>query len=145
MNNNCFQEVRLGKSGHGEEKSLADQLADAKVAASRAENEIQQTRTKTCHLEKELKDKKEQLLLKSNEAAVLLKELEARKDEVGKIRLALQDVGYEEGSMETLEKVCFAYCSCSSIIHSSLSVRIRILIFWGWLGPSGDDRGYAGA
>eukprot|EP00246_Nothoceros_aenigmaticus_P002781 TRINITY_DN1364_c0_g1_i5.p1 TRINITY_DN1364_c0_g1~~TRINITY_DN1364_c0_g1_i5.p1 ORF type:complete len:709 (+),score=158.46 TRINITY_DN1364_c0_g1_i5:68-2194(+) len=100
-----LQVVRLGKYGCGDEISLADQLAEAKAAASRAECEIHQAKTKIQHLRRELKDKTEQLSFRHNEAAALLKDVEARKNEVGKLEVALNDGGYEEGSMETLDKV----------------------------------------
>lgn len=98
-----------GKSSGNEEKCLEDQLGDAKVAVGTAETELKQLKTKINHCEKELKEKKGQLLSKQEEAVAVERELNARKKDVENVNRALESLAYEEGEMESLQKVCSSF------------------------------------
>ncbi|KAK6926412.1 SMCs flexible hinge [Dillenia turbinata] len=96
--------VLAGKSSGDEDKCLEDKLADAKVAVGCAETELKQLVTKISHCEKELKEKKHQLMSKRDEAIAVENELKSRKKDVESIKIALESLSYEEGQMEALEK-----------------------------------------
>ncbi|KAF3433156.1 hypothetical protein FNV43_RR24258 [Rhamnella rubrinervis] len=98
------QGVLAGKSSGNEEKSLEDQLCDAKVAVGSAETELKQLKTKISHCEKELKEKTHQLMSKHEEAVAVETELTARVKDVENVRLVLESLPYKEGQMETLQK-----------------------------------------
>ncbi|KAI9160240.1 hypothetical protein LWI28_006450 [Acer negundo] len=92
-----YQGVLAGKSSGNEEKCLEDQLGDAKVAVGSAETEMKQLKTKISHCEKELKEKRHQLLSKREEAAAAEIELNARrkdklKDEIRDLSAQLANV-----------------------------------------------------
>jgi structural maintenance of chromosome 2 len=99
------QGVQAGKSGSGDEKSLADQLADANAALGKLGTEATQIRMRITHLEKELKDKKAQLFSKQKEATTAENELQSRRAEVEKISAALGSIKFDENHMDSLEKV----------------------------------------
>ncbi len=99
------QGVQAGKSGSGDEKSLADQLADANAALGKMGTEATQIRMRITHLEKELKDKKAQLLSKQKEVTTAENELQSRRAEVEKISAALGSIKFDEKHMDSLEKV----------------------------------------
>ncbi|TXG70686.1 hypothetical protein EZV62_005621 [Acer yangbiense] len=103
-----YQGVLAGKSSGNEEKCLEDQLGDAKVAVGSAETELKQLKTKISHCEKELKEKRHQLLSKCEEAAAAENELNARRKDVEKVKLELESVSYKEGLMEALQKACLS-------------------------------------
>ncbi|KAH7423215.1 hypothetical protein KP509_12G044400 [Ceratopteris richardii] len=100
-----YQGVQAGKSGGHEEKSLADQLSEMKVAAGKAMTESKQAKTRIHHLEEELKERKRQLASKKEEANALDKELQSKRTEIEKIRNALSCIPIEEGRLESLEKL----------------------------------------
>ncbi|KAL0918688.1 hypothetical protein M5K25_010711 [Dendrobium thyrsiflorum] len=99
-----YQGVLAGKSSINEDKCLEDQLRDAKVAVGNCETELKQLKTKTSHLDKELKTKRVQLKSKCDEAAAVEKELSDRKKDLDSIKSALESIGCEEGEMEALQK-----------------------------------------
>ncbi|GMN40980.1 hypothetical protein TIFTF001_010195 [Ficus carica] len=99
-----YQGVLAGKSSGSEEKSMEDQLSDAKVAVGSAETEMKQLKTKISHCEKEFKEKTRQLMSKRDEAVSVEKELSARKKDVENVRVALESLPYKEGQMEALQK-----------------------------------------
>ncbi|WCJ36468.1 Structural maintenance of chromosomes protein 2-2 [Euphorbia peplus] len=99
-----YQGVLAGKSSGNEEKCLEDQLAEAKVAVGKAETELKQLTTKISHGEKELNEKKNQLMSKREEAVSVEKELSARSKDVENVKLALESLPYTEGQMEALQK-----------------------------------------
>ncbi|EXC13941.1 Structural maintenance of chromosomes protein 2-1 [Morus notabilis] len=99
-----YQGVLAGKSSGNEEKSLENQLSDAKVAVGSAETELKQLKTKISHCEKELKEKTHQLMSKREEAISVENELSARKKDVENVRAALESLPYKEGQMEALQK-----------------------------------------
>ncbi|KAH0461507.1 hypothetical protein IEQ34_009082 [Dendrobium chrysotoxum] len=99
-----YQGVLAGKSNINEDKCLEDQLRDAKVAVGNCETELKQLKTKTSHLDKELKTKRAQLKSKCDEAAAVEKELVDRKKDLDSIKSALESIGCEEGEMEALQK-----------------------------------------
>ncbi|EFJ04936.1 hypothetical protein SELMODRAFT_137981 [Selaginella moellendorffii] len=99
-----YQSVQAGKGGGGDQKSLAEQLADAKAAVGRASTELKQVSTKILHTENELKEKKKALESKTKEASSLQVELQSRKAEIDKILKTLEGVTYENGHMERLEE-----------------------------------------
>ncbi|KAI9161138.1 hypothetical protein LWI28_014745 [Acer negundo] len=101
-----YQGVLAGKSSGNQEKCLEDQLRDAKVAVGSAETETKQLKTKINHCEKELKEKRHQLLSKREEAAAAENEFNARRKDVEKVKLELESVSYKEGLMEALQKAC---------------------------------------
>lgn len=86
---------------------MEDQLADAKIAVGRAETELKQLQTKVGHCEKELGDKKTQLLSTREKAAAIENELNVKKKDVEKVKYALESLPYEEKLMESLQSVCF--------------------------------------
>ncbi|CAK9228215.1 unnamed protein product [Sphagnum troendelagicum] len=100
-----YQGVQAGKNGSGDEKSLADQLADANAALGKLGTEATQIRMRITHLEKELKDKKAQLLSKQKEATTAENELQSRRAEVEKISAALGSIKFDEKHMDSLEKM----------------------------------------
>jgi len=111
------QGVQAGKSGGGDQKSLADQLVDANAAVGKVATEVKQSKMKIKHLEKELKEKKIQLSSKQKEATSIEKEHEMRTAEVKKITSTLQSLGFDEARMELLDKVFlvhFLLCHCWS-------------------------------
>ena len=97
--------MQAGKSGGNEDKSLADQLAESKAAVGKAITEAKQAKTKIQHWEKELKEKKNQLTSKKEEANTLEKELRAKRSDIEKIKSALENLPLEQGRIEALEKV----------------------------------------
>ncbi|KAF4372098.1 hypothetical protein F8388_000314 [Cannabis sativa] len=99
-----YQGVVAGKSSGDEEKSLGDQLSDAKVAVGSAETEMKQLKTKISHCEKELKEKTHQLMSKRDEAVSVEKELSNRKKDVENVKKTLESLPYKEGQMEVLQK-----------------------------------------
>lgn len=99
------QGVQAGKSGGGDQKSLADQLVDANAAVGRVATEVKQSKNKIKHLEKELKEKKTQLSSKQKEATSIEKEHAMRTAEVKKITSTLESLAFDESRMELLEKV----------------------------------------
>ncbi|KAI0510484.1 hypothetical protein KFK09_011086 [Dendrobium nobile] len=99
-----YQGVLAGKSSINEDKCLEDQLRDAKVSVGNCETELTQLKTKTSHLDKELKTKRAQLKSKCDEAAAVEKELSDRKKDLDSIKSALESIGCEEGEMEALQK-----------------------------------------
>ncbi|KAL5569905.1 hypothetical protein UlMin_026480 [Ulmus minor] len=98
------QGVLAGKSSGNEEKSMEDQLSDAKVAVGSAETELKQLKTKISHCEKELKEKLRQLMSKREEAVSVENELSARKKDVENVKTALESLPYKDGQMEALQK-----------------------------------------
>lgn len=66
---------------------------------------MKQLKTKISHCEKELKDKKTQLMSKREEAVAVENELNARRKDVENVKQALESVPYKEGQMEALQKV----------------------------------------
>lgn len=101
-----MQGVLAGKSSGNEEKCLEDQLGDAKVAVGSAGTELKQLKTKISHCEKELKEKRDQLMSKREEAVSVENELNVRRKDVENVKLALESVPYKEGQMEVLQRVC---------------------------------------
>ncbi|XP_006848048.2 structural maintenance of chromosomes protein 2-1 isoform X1 [Amborella trichopoda] len=99
-----YQGVLAGKSSGNEEKCLEDQLVDAKASVGNAETELKQLTTKINHSERELKEKKKQLISKCQEALATENELKSKRKDVEDAKSALESVVYEEGQMETLEK-----------------------------------------
>ncbi|KAJ0988950.1 hypothetical protein J5N97_007306 [Dioscorea zingiberensis] len=99
-----YQGVLAGKSSGNDEKCLEDQLRDAKAAVGESETASKQLQTKISHSEKELKEKKELLTSKREEAASVENELNLRKEELENLKTALDSITYEEGQMEALEK-----------------------------------------
>ncbi|XP_015877794.3 structural maintenance of chromosomes protein 2-2 [Ziziphus jujuba] len=98
------QGVLAGKGSGNEEKSLQDQLSDAKVAVGSAETEFKQLETKISHCEKELKENTNKLMSKREEAVAVETELHARVKDVENLRVALNSLPYKEGQMEALQK-----------------------------------------
>lgn len=62
-------------------------------------------KTKINHCEKELKEKKHQLMSKHEEAVAVENELNARKKDMENVKVALESLPYKEGEMEALQKV----------------------------------------
>ncbi|PON53153.1 Structural maintenance of chromosomes Smc [Trema orientale] len=98
-----YQGVLAGKRNGDEEKSLGDQLSDAKVAVGSAETELKQLKTKMSHIEKELKEKTRQLMSKREEAVSVENELSTRKKDAENVKTALESLPYQEGQMEALQ------------------------------------------
>uniref|UniRef100_A0A0E0CBS2 SMC hinge domain-containing protein n=1 Tax=Oryza meridionalis TaxID=40149 RepID=A0A0E0CBS2_9ORYZ len=99
-----YQGVLAGKSNANEKKCLEDQLRDAKAAVGEAESGLKQLTTKISHSEKELKDKKAQLVSKRDEATAADNELKAREKDLETVKASMRSVNYEEGQMEALQK-----------------------------------------
>ncbi|KAL0400934.1 UNVERIFIED_CONTAM: Structural maintenance of chromosomes protein 2-1 [Sesamum latifolium] len=99
-----YQGVVAGKSSGNEEKCLDDQLGDAKIAVGRAETELKQLQTKVSHCEKELEEKKTQLLSTREKASLIENELDVKRKDVEKVKSALESLPYEENIMEALQK-----------------------------------------
>lgn len=75
------------------------------MAVGNAETELKQLKTKISHCEKELKEKKHQLMSKREEEVAIENELNARKKDVENVKLALESLPYIEGQMEAMQKV----------------------------------------
>lgn len=103
------QGILSGKQSGNDEKCLEDQLADTKAAVGKTETELKQLKARISHSEKELKQKKSMMLAKQEEAFAVEKELNSRKKEVEDVKKALESISYEEGVMETLQKVYGAF------------------------------------
>ncbi|KAK8287290.1 hypothetical protein V6Z12_D07G049400 [Gossypium hirsutum] len=101
-----YQAIVAGKSSGNEEKCLADQLGDAKVAVGAAETELKQLRTKISHCGKELEEKRHQLMSKRDEALEVENELNSRRKDVEKVKIELESLPHKEDQMETLQKDC---------------------------------------
>ncbi|KAJ0098691.1 hypothetical protein Patl1_19865 [Pistacia atlantica] len=99
-----YQGVLAGKSSGSEEKCLEDQLGDAKVAVGSVGTELKQLKTKISHCEKELKEKRDQLMSKREEAVSVENELNVRRKDVENVKQALESVPYKEGQMEVLQR-----------------------------------------
>ncbi|KAL1160168.1 hypothetical protein V6Z11_A07G049500 [Gossypium hirsutum] len=101
-----YQAIVAGKNSGNEEKCLADQLGDAKVAVGAAETELKQLRTKISHCGKELEEKRHQLMSKRDEALEVENELNSRRKDLEKVKIELESLPHKEGQMETLQKDC---------------------------------------
>ncbi|PPD87549.1 hypothetical protein GOBAR_DD15512 [Gossypium barbadense] len=101
-----YQAIVAGKSSGNEEKCLADQLGDTKVAVGAAETELKQLRTKISHCGKELEEKRHQLMSKRDEALEVENELNSRRKDVEKVKIELESLPHKEDQMETLQKDC---------------------------------------
>lgn len=99
-----YQGILAGKSSGNEEKCLEDQLGDAKIAVGRADTELKQLKTKIAHWERELKEKRKQLLSMHEEAVAVENELNSRIRDVENVQKALESVPFKEGEMEALQK-----------------------------------------
>ncbi|KAH6824279.1 structural maintenance of chromosomes 2 [Perilla frutescens var. hirtella] len=99
-----YQGVMAGKSSGNDEKCLEDQLGDAKIAVGQAETELKQLENKINHVEKELKEKKSQLLSTSKKAAAIENELNVKGKEVETVKKKLESLSYDENLMESLQK-----------------------------------------
>ncbi|KAI3896502.1 hypothetical protein MKX03_015010 [Papaver bracteatum] len=99
-----YQGVLAGKSSGNEDKCMEEQLADAKAAVGTAETELKQLKTKISHCEKELVEKRQQLVSKGAEAVAVENELCNYRSDLEKIKMALESVTYNEGQMEALQK-----------------------------------------
>ncbi|KAI3970129.1 hypothetical protein MKW92_029745 [Papaver armeniacum] len=99
-----YQGVLAGKSSGNEDKCMEEQLADAKAAVGAAETELKQLKTKISHCEKELVEKRQQLVTKGAEAVAVENELRNYRSDLEKIKMALESVSYNEGQMEALQK-----------------------------------------
>ncbi|KAL6613984.1 hypothetical protein ACP70R_036254 [Stipagrostis hirtigluma subsp. patula] len=99
-----YQGVLAGKSSANEKKCLEDQLRDAKAAVGEAESGLKQLTTKISHSEKELREKKAQLISKRDEATASENELKARTEDLQGIKASMESINYEEGQMEALQK-----------------------------------------
>lgn len=64
-----------------------------------------QLKTKIGHCEKELNERKSQLMSKREEAVEVENELGSRKNDVEHLTKALESIPYKEGQMEALVKV----------------------------------------
>ena len=78
------------------------------MAVGKAETELKQLKTKITHSEKELKENKSKLSSKQGEAVAVEKELKVRQKDVENVEKALKSLSYEEGQMESLQKVRFS-------------------------------------
>ncbi|KAI3955504.1 hypothetical protein MKW98_028449 [Papaver atlanticum] len=99
-----YQGVLAGKSSGNEDKCMEEQLADAKAAVGAAETELKQLKTKISHCERELVEKRQQLMTKGAEAVAVENELRNYRSDLEKIKMALESVSYNEGQMEALQK-----------------------------------------
>ncbi|KQK11078.1 hypothetical protein BRADI_2g57967v3 [Brachypodium distachyon] len=99
-----YQGVLAGKSSANEKKCLEDQLRDARGAVGEAESGLKQLTTKISLSEKELKEKKAQMVSKRDEATAAEKELKARTKDLEAIKASMGSIDYEEGQMEALQK-----------------------------------------
>ncbi|KAI3869392.1 hypothetical protein MKW92_010233 [Papaver armeniacum] len=99
-----YQGVLAGKSSGNEDKCMEEQLADAKAAVGTAETELKQLKTKINHCEKELVEKRQQLMKKGAEAVAVENELCNYRSDLEKIKKALESISYNEGQMEALQK-----------------------------------------
>ena len=66
---------------------------------------MKQLKTKISHSEKELTEKRRQLMSKREEAVAVENELNARIKDVENVKKALESLPYKEGQMEALQKV----------------------------------------
>lgn len=78
-------------------------------------------KTKISHCEKELKEKRRQLMSKREEAVSVEKELKARTSDVENVKKALESLPYKEGQMEALQKVSMVISTTYIVYKSQFS------------------------
>lgn len=94
-----------GKSSANEKKCLEDQLRDARAEVGDAQSGLKSLTAKISHSEKELKEKKAQLVSKRDEATAAENELKVRTADLEALQRSMESINYEEGQMEDLQKV----------------------------------------
>lgn len=82
---------------------------------------MKQLKTKISHCEKELKEKRRQLMSKREEAVSVEKELKARTSDVENVKKALESLPYKEGQMEALQKVAMVISTTDIVYKSQFS------------------------
>ena len=78
-------------------------------------------KTKISHCEKELKEKRRQLMSKREEAVSVEKELKARTSDVENVKKALESLPYKEGQMEALQKFAMVISTTYIVYKSQFS------------------------
>lgn len=105
------QAIQAGKSGHpGEDKSMAQAMADAKTEAVAAATEVKQLGLRITHIEKELGPKKKALSQKQQESSGQQKALDKMKAEISVLEQKIQRLGYDEMRAAELDKVLSFDC-----------------------------------
>ncbi|KAK3166260.1 hypothetical protein QOZ80_1AG0043460 [Eleusine coracana subsp. coracana] len=99
-----YQGVLAGKSSANEKKCLEDQLRDARAEVGEAQSGLKNLTAKISHSEKELKEKKAQLVSKRDEATAAENELKARTKDLEALKTSMGSINYKEGQMEVLQK-----------------------------------------
>lgn len=82
---------------------------------------MKKLKTKISHCEKELKEKRRQLMSKREEAVSVEKELKARTSDVENVKKALESLPYKEGQMEALQKVAMVISTTYIVYKSQFS------------------------
>ena len=82
---------------------------------------MKQLKTKISHCEKELKEKRRQLMSKCEEAVSVEKDLKARTCDVENVNKALESLPYKEGQMEALQKVAMVISTTYIVYKSQFS------------------------
>lgn len=102
----CVQAIQAGKSGHpGEDKSMAQAMADAKTEAVAAATEVKQLGLRIAHMEKELAPKKKALSQKQQESSGQQKALDKMKAEMSALEQKIRRLGHDEAKAAELDKV----------------------------------------
>ena len=94
--------VQSGK-GTGDDKSLAEKLADAKARASAAEAEVKAAQMKSAHLEKELAAARLALRAKEKDGSTAQAELSTKRAAAEASRAALRDLKFEPAALARAE------------------------------------------
>ncbi|KAJ7300253.1 hypothetical protein O6H91_Y027600 [Diphasiastrum complanatum] len=100
-----YEGVQAGKSGGNDAKSLAERLIDEKAEVGKAAAEAKQVKNKIQYLEKELPVKIKQLESKQQEAISFQKELQSRRAEVDRIKMAIENLAFDENHLQNLEQI----------------------------------------
>jgi structural maintenance of chromosome 2 len=95
--------VQSGK-GTGDDKSLAEKLADAKARASAAEAEVKAAGMRSTHLTKELAAARNSLRAKEKDGSAAAAELASQRAAADACRQALQQLSFEPASLARAEK-----------------------------------------
>lgn len=94
---------------------------------------MKQLQTKVSHCEKELEEKRTQLLSTREKASAIESELNAKRKDVEKVKNSLNSLSYDENLMEALQKVCFLLVAfmCHLLKGICISLILQHQIFLG--------------
>jgi structural maintenance of chromosome 2 len=123
--------VQSGK-GTGDDKSLAEKLADAKARASAAEGELKAADIRSAHLKKELAAARNSLRMKEKDGSAAEAEIAVQRAAADGCRQALRALGFEPASLaraETAAATAVAAVAAAQEKVDALSSQLASLDF----------------